>query len=287
MCMICKAIKNKVNIIEKYIDCRECPFLKSIPDGMISENVKNIYIRECKNLVSLGKLPEMLDTIHISSCPKIELPSLPSELTSFVYDYNYEAKIPILPKNLRLFHCNSNYLKKLPDLPEGLLSLECSSCYHLKDLGKLPVSLSSLRCSSISVEKIEASHSGLIWLECNGCSKLKTISIPMSLTVLECQRCPKLMYYGTLNNITNLKCGNSPGVILKGRFRRLNYLDFSGLGPWIKGNKEYKENIKKLKVIQRSARKYLFRKKFNQRIAIKKNTNLCEDVVNLIYGEYL
>jgi hypothetical protein len=182
-----------------------------------------------------GKLKELTD---FSTCPNIE------KLTCYC---EYLRYLPELKNCKALEHLTifSREITYLPDLSfcEKLKELDCSYCtklMYIPDLSNCPVN--NLKVSSSGIYYLPKFGKKLDKLYCENCFNLKEIHFPLGITLVFCWDC---------RSLTKLE---EIGF----------WSDISGC-PWIEfNNEDFFDNIKKLKILQRSCRKYLFRNKMKR-----------------------
>ncbi len=116
-----------------------CWDLESI--SYLPENLAELTIRNCYDLVEIPRLPDSLVRFECDSVKIRPLDELPPKLEIFDFlDNKAWSKLPHLPKSLRFLRCISMNLRSLPELPPFLEELDCSfNC--LSSLPELPESL--------------------------------------------------------------------------------------------------------------------------------------------------
>lgn len=116
----------------------------------ITSKVKIIFPPSLTQLViengEIESLPPSLT--HLTVCSPNLLPPLPTTLTHFTTDSNFQSPLPTLPPFLHTLEINpygEQYLHNLPVLPKGLRHLILPSAYSYP-LPNIPSSLSWLKC---------------------------------------------------------------------------------------------------------------------------------------------
>ncbi|XP_060669776.1 putative disease resistance protein At3g14460 [Ziziphus jujuba] len=126
----------------KHLSIRYCPTLQCLSWGKLPDNLRNLEIYDCDNLICLSsscELPEALESFQIWSCNRLE--SLKATL----------------PKSLKsLLICNCGQLKWITDRFDGNNCLQYIYIKWRKDLGSLPEGLHHLiNLGTLIIEKCE------------------------------------------------------------------------------------------------------------------------------------
>nr|XP_048329806.1 disease resistance protein RPV1-like [Ziziphus jujuba var. spinosa] len=126
----------------KHLSIRYCPTLQCLSWGKLPDNLRNLEIYDCDNLICLSsscELPEALESFQIWSCNRLE--SLKATL----------------PKSLKsLLICNCGQLKWITDRFDGNNCLQYIYIKWCKDLRSLPEGLHHLiNLGTLIIEKCE------------------------------------------------------------------------------------------------------------------------------------
>ncbi|XP_030440335.2 disease resistance protein RUN1-like isoform X3 [Syzygium oleosum] len=116
----------------KYIDFSECELLVSMPDLSCTPKLKELYLRDCKNLVEAHEsiaYHNKLQVLNLSGCKSFErFPDIPHKLES-----------------LKFLFLKGTAIKELPASLENLVSLESMDLCNCKNLISLPSTIYKLQ----------------------------------------------------------------------------------------------------------------------------------------------
>jgi hypothetical protein len=159
-----------------------------------------------------------------------------------------------------------HYLRYLPDFTPfyNLLTLELTEC---EKISYIP-DLSETKISNLYIRS---------------CLQITTLpKLPKSLKNLDCGHCYNLLHVVRKDSYLNLSifnCSYTPGFIFEDEeILKKMTIFYTYYCPWIelKDDRwelepEYDSNIRKLKILQRSCRKFIFRKRLDRSIILRLN----------------
>jgi len=221
-CQTIQKLEVPEGVTELY--CNGCTGLSELKN--LSESLRLIECRGCKDLKNLGQLPEGLKGLNCDDCTGL-------------------VELKNLPKSLRILYCHGcTGLTDLNNLPKNLQILSCDSCTGLIKIGgsenPLPKYLQELYCRYCTrLAKIGPLPKRLELLSCTGCTNLTEIILSKNLKELFCSYCTKLTQINPQNVIDNL----------------IVYYP-STWSP----SENLENNLKKLRIIQRFCRSFRTRK---------------------------
>lgn len=227
------------------------------------------------NIKIINNLPKTLTELNCNYCPLLTSIILAEscliEMFPRIFIELYCNYCPLLtsinnPEFLSRLECCNCLLLTLPLLSNNLIYLDCSNCPLITSLGEsLPDYLEELTCDNCPITVIPPLPSFLWFLNCSGCPLLKLPEIPEHLTSVNFSNNRYICSIPKHGNEESLTCYNCPWLPFHYEGTHNPY--DPTMGDYI--NKNYENNIKKLKLLQRVFKKYLFRRTIGLRIILK------------------
>jgi len=240
MCLICSG--GIPPSIELEITCQN---IREIPP--LFEGVEILIISGCPELVKISNIPDTVRTLRIIHCEKLQV-------------------IPTLPAVLSEIYINTTGILSIPPVFHTLLAEIFILQTPIKTVPILPPTIRNLSLNDSDIVSFsEDEYPTIEFLDCSHCKNLEKLPSLPNIRILYSQSCQKLKLIGRVNPNSSIFCWNCPLLIADFGRKVL-----SARSPYVNTPEKTK---KKIILIQRRFRNYLFKKKIILRSLVKSRLN--------------